>query len=94
MSRLWRSATSCGTSTRRPHRTPPINSADSALLSTFQVLMGTKAIYEKRIVTWEEVAERQVLFGLWLGQAEAQTGGLSGGRHLHDLADELNGLGR
>ena len=56
--------------------------------------MGTKAIYEKRIVTWEEVAERQVLFGLWLGQAEAQTGGLSGGRPLHDLADELNGLGR
>jgi predicted dehydrogenase len=34
----------------------PINNADSAFVSTAQAIMGTKAIYEKRIVTWEEVA--------------------------------------
>jgi len=34
----------------------PINNADSALESTLQALLGTKAIYEKRVVTWEEVA--------------------------------------
>ena len=34
----------------------PINNIDSALESTLQALMGTKAIYEKRIVTWEEVS--------------------------------------
>jgi predicted dehydrogenase len=33
----------------------PINNVDSAFESTAQVIMGTKAIYEKRIVTWEEV---------------------------------------
>ncbi|MCP5112193.1 MAG: Gfo/Idh/MocA family oxidoreductase [bacterium] len=40
----------------RLKRKPPINNVESAMLSTFQVLMGTKAIYEKRIVTWEEIA--------------------------------------
>jgi len=34
----------------------PLNNADSAFVSTAQAVMGTKAIYEKRIVTWEEVA--------------------------------------
>ena len=34
----------------------PINNVDSAINSTLLPLMGTKAIYEKRIVTWEEVA--------------------------------------
>lgn len=33
----------------------PINNVDSAIQSTLQALMGTKAIYEKRIVTWEEM---------------------------------------
>ncbi len=40
----------------RGNRKPPINNVDSALVSTLVPLMGTKAIYEKRIVTWEEVA--------------------------------------
>ena len=34
----------------------PINNAESAMRSTLQALMATKAIYERRIVTWEEVA--------------------------------------
>jgi predicted dehydrogenase len=34
----------------------PLNNADSAFVSTAQAIMGTKALYEKRIVTWEEVA--------------------------------------
>jgi myo-inositol 2-dehydrogenase/D-chiro-inositol 1-dehydrogenase len=34
----------------------PVNNADSALRSTLQAMMATKAIYERRIVTWEEVA--------------------------------------
>jgi predicted dehydrogenase len=34
----------------------PINDAESALRSTLQAIMGTRAIYERRIVTWEEVA--------------------------------------
>jgi myo-inositol 2-dehydrogenase / D-chiro-inositol 1-dehydrogenase len=34
----------------------PLNDAESAMRSTLVPLMGTKAIYEKRIVTWEEVA--------------------------------------
>ncbi len=34
----------------------PLNNVDSAVVSTLLPLMGTKAIYEKRIVTWEEVA--------------------------------------
>jgi predicted dehydrogenase len=39
----------------RNNRTP-INNIDSAVTSTLLPLMGTKAIYEKRIVTWEEFA--------------------------------------
>jgi predicted dehydrogenase len=34
----------------------PVNHIDSAVDSTLQAIMATKAIYEKRIVTWEEVA--------------------------------------
>lgn len=34
----------------------PLNNIDSALTSTLVPIMATKAIYEKRIVTWEEVA--------------------------------------
>jgi len=37
-------------------RKTPLNSADSALRSTLVAMMGRKAIYEKRIVTWEEIA--------------------------------------
>jgi predicted dehydrogenase len=33
----------------------PINNADSALESTVQALMGTKAIYERRLVKWDEM---------------------------------------
>jgi predicted dehydrogenase len=40
----------------RLNRKPPVNNVDSAMESTLVPLMGTKAIYEKRIVTWEEVA--------------------------------------
>jgi len=40
----------------RTNNRKPLNDADSALRSTLVPLMGTKAIYEKRIVTWEEVA--------------------------------------
>jgi len=39
----------------RSHKTP-LNNADSAALSTLVAMMGRKAIYERRIVTWEEVA--------------------------------------
>jgi predicted dehydrogenase len=34
----------------------PLNDARSALISTIVPLMGTKSIYEKRVVTWAEVA--------------------------------------
>jgi myo-inositol 2-dehydrogenase / D-chiro-inositol 1-dehydrogenase len=34
----------------------PVNNVDSAIESTLQALLGTKAIYERRVVTWEEVA--------------------------------------
>jgi myo-inositol 2-dehydrogenase/D-chiro-inositol 1-dehydrogenase len=34
----------------------PINNVESALVSTLAPIMATRAIYEKRIVTWEEVA--------------------------------------
>ena len=34
----------------------PLNGAESALGSTLQVIMARRAIYERRIVTWEEVA--------------------------------------
>jgi predicted dehydrogenase len=40
----------------RNNNRKPLNGADSALRSTLQVVMATKAIYERRIVTWEEVA--------------------------------------
>lgn len=33
----------------------PVNNAQSAYESTLQAIMGTRAIYEKRIVTWEEM---------------------------------------
>jgi len=35
---------------------PVINNAESAYVATVQAIMGTKAVYEKRVVTWEEVA--------------------------------------
>jgi len=34
----------------------PSNNVDSAIESTLQALLGTKAIYERRVVTWDEVA--------------------------------------
>ncbi len=37
-------------------RKTPLNNADSALRSTLVAMMGRKAIYERRIVTWEEMA--------------------------------------
>jgi predicted dehydrogenase len=37
------------------HRKTPLNNADSAELSTLVALMGRKAIYEKRVVTWDEM---------------------------------------
>ncbi len=40
----------------RLKRKPPINNVESAMQSTLVPLMGTRAIYEKRIVTWEETA--------------------------------------
>jgi predicted dehydrogenase len=36
--------------------TKPLNNARSALEATLVALMGTKAIYERRVVTWAEVA--------------------------------------
>ena len=39
----------------RGHKTP-LNHADSAALSTLVAMMGRKSIYEKRVVTWEEMA--------------------------------------
>ncbi len=38
------------------NRRSPLNDAESALRSTLVALLGTKAIVERRIVTWEEVA--------------------------------------
>lgn len=38
----------------RGHKTP-LNNADSAALSTMVAMMGRKAIYERRVVTWEEM---------------------------------------
>ncbi|MCW5980439.1 MAG: Gfo/Idh/MocA family oxidoreductase [Bryobacteraceae bacterium] len=40
----------------RLQRRPPINDVESAMRSTLAPIMGTRSIYEKRIVTWEEVA--------------------------------------
>ena len=34
----------------------PINNAESAMRSTLVPIMATKAIHEKRIVKWEEIA--------------------------------------
>ena len=34
----------------------PLNNGDSALRSNLVAMMGRKAIYEKRVVTWDEVA--------------------------------------
>ena len=39
----------------RRHATP-LNNADSALRSVLVAMLGRKAIYEKRVVTWDEVA--------------------------------------
>jgi myo-inositol 2-dehydrogenase / D-chiro-inositol 1-dehydrogenase len=36
-------------------RKTPLNNAESARLSTLVAMMGRKSIYEKRIVTWDEV---------------------------------------
>ena len=36
-------------------RKTPLNNAESAQRSTLMAMMGRKAIYEKRIVTWEEM---------------------------------------
>jgi len=35
--------------------TTPLNSAESAMEATLVALMGTRAIYEKRVVTWAEM---------------------------------------
>ena len=39
---------------RNNNRTP-VNNAESAMVSTILPIMATKSIYEKRVVTWEEV---------------------------------------
>ena len=33
----------------------PLNNADSARISTLTAMLGRKSIYERRVVTWEEV---------------------------------------
>lgn len=38
------------------HGRRPLNDVQSALEATLVALMGTKAIYEKRVVTWAEIA--------------------------------------
>ena len=40
---------------RRGHK-KPLNNAESAAMSTMVAMLGRKAIYEKRVVTWEEIA--------------------------------------
>jgi len=37
-------------------RKTPLNNAESAALSTMVAMLGRKAIYERRVVTWEELA--------------------------------------
>ena len=37
------------------HHRQPLNSAESARISTLQVIMGTRAVHERRIVTWDEI---------------------------------------
>ena len=39
----------------RGHKTP-LNNAESAAQSTLVAMLGRKAIYERRVVTWEEIA--------------------------------------
>jgi myo-inositol 2-dehydrogenase / D-chiro-inositol 1-dehydrogenase len=41
----------------------PLNDARSALISTLVPIMSTRAIYEKRIVTWDEIAKEAGLEG-------------------------------
>lgn len=41
----------------RSNNRKPLNDARSALISTLVPLMGTRAIYEKRIVPWNEIAK-------------------------------------
>lgn len=36
-------------------RKTPLNNADSARISTLTAMMGRKSIYERRVVTWEEM---------------------------------------
>jgi hypothetical protein len=33
----------------------PLNNADSARISTLTAMLGRKSIYERRVITWEEV---------------------------------------
>ena len=33
----------------------PLNNADSARISTLTAMLGRKSIYERRVVTWEEI---------------------------------------
>ncbi len=33
----------------------PLNNAESARISTLTAMMGRKSIYERRLVTWDEV---------------------------------------
>lgn len=37
------------------NRRRPLNDVDSAFVATVQAILGTRAIYAKRVVTWEEV---------------------------------------
>ena len=36
-------------------RKKPLNNADSARISTLTAMMGRKSIYERRVITWEEM---------------------------------------
>jgi hypothetical protein len=36
-------------------RKTPLNDAESARVSTLTAMMGRKSIYERRVVTWEEM---------------------------------------
>ena len=42
-------------STTRAGRRTPLNNAESARISTLTAMMGRKSIYERRVVTWDEV---------------------------------------
>ena len=41
----------------RNNNRKPLNDARSAMISTLVPIMGTRAIYDKRIVTWDEIAK-------------------------------------